>query len=143
MSSANPNMTNVDENEIAKFDSLAARWWDSEGDFKTLHDINPARLNYIDRRAGIGLAIAALHGGLATAPVQEQPVPARPQSPQKGSGERSQLAPSKPLAAPPTLCTLRIRLSLPPSPLGQASGGGSERLCSTSMVRLQESHSYS
>lgn len=53
MTAANRNMTNVDENEIAKFDSLATRWWDSEGDFKTLHDINPARLNYIDRRAGI------------------------------------------------------------------------------------------
>jgi 2-polyprenyl-6-hydroxyphenyl methylase/3-demethylubiquinone-9 3-methyltransferase len=42
---------NVDPQEIAKFDSLAARWWDPEGDFKPLHDINPARLNYIDRRA--------------------------------------------------------------------------------------------
>jgi 2-polyprenyl-6-hydroxyphenyl methylase/3-demethylubiquinone-9 3-methyltransferase len=44
---------NVDPQEIAKFDSLAARWWDPEGDFKPLHDINPARLDYIDRRAGL------------------------------------------------------------------------------------------
>jgi 2-polyprenyl-6-hydroxyphenyl methylase/3-demethylubiquinone-9 3-methyltransferase len=42
---------NVDAAEIAKFDSLAARWWDTEGDFKPLHDINPARSSYIDRLA--------------------------------------------------------------------------------------------
>ncbi len=41
---------NVDAAEIAKFDSLAARWWDTEGDFKPLHDINPARSRYIDER---------------------------------------------------------------------------------------------
>jgi 2-polyprenyl-6-hydroxyphenyl methylase/3-demethylubiquinone-9 3-methyltransferase len=42
---------NVDAAEIAKFDGLAARWWDTEGDFKPLHDINPARSRYIDRHA--------------------------------------------------------------------------------------------
>ena len=42
---------NVDAAEIAKFDGLAARWWDTEGDFKPLHDINPARSAYIDRHA--------------------------------------------------------------------------------------------
>jgi len=40
---------NVDQSEIAKFESLAHRWWDPEGDFRTLHDINPLRLNYIAR----------------------------------------------------------------------------------------------
>ena len=35
---------NLDPDEIAKFDALAHRWWDPDGDFKTLHDINPARL---------------------------------------------------------------------------------------------------
>lgn len=48
-----PQTNNVDQQEIAKFDNLAARWWDPEGDFKPLHDINPARLDYIDRRAGL------------------------------------------------------------------------------------------
>ena len=43
--------TNVDANEIAKFDALASRWWDPEGEFKPLHQINPLRLNYIDERA--------------------------------------------------------------------------------------------
>lgn len=40
---------NVDRSEIAKFESLAHRWWDPEGDFRTLHDINPLRLEYVDR----------------------------------------------------------------------------------------------
>ena len=44
-------MQNVDTAEIAKFDGLANRWWDTEGDFKPLHDINPARSAYIDRHA--------------------------------------------------------------------------------------------
>ena len=42
---------NLDPDEIAKFDALAHRWWDPDGDFKTLHDINPARLEYISERA--------------------------------------------------------------------------------------------
>ena len=41
---------NVDSEEISKFDALAHRWWDPEGDFKPLHDINPVRLNYIAKR---------------------------------------------------------------------------------------------
>lgn len=38
---------NVDQAELAKFDGLASRWWDTEGEFKSLHDINPLRLNWI------------------------------------------------------------------------------------------------
>ncbi len=41
--------TNVDPAELEKFNTMAARWWDPEGDFKPLHDINPARMNYIKR----------------------------------------------------------------------------------------------
>ena len=44
-------MTNVDQAEIGKFDDLAHRWWDPEGEFKPLHDINPLRLEWIDRHA--------------------------------------------------------------------------------------------
>jgi len=44
---------NVDAAEIARFEALADRWWDSEGDFKPLHDINPARLEFIDERVGL------------------------------------------------------------------------------------------
>ncbi len=44
--------TNVDAREVAKFEELAHRWWDPESEFKPLHDINPLRLDFIDRRAG-------------------------------------------------------------------------------------------
>ena len=43
---------NVDQREISKFDALASRWWDPEGEFKPLHQINPLRLGYIEARAG-------------------------------------------------------------------------------------------
>jgi 2-polyprenyl-6-hydroxyphenyl methylase/3-demethylubiquinone-9 3-methyltransferase len=39
---------NVDLQEIAKFEALASRWWDRNGEFRPLHDINPLRANYID-----------------------------------------------------------------------------------------------
>ena len=44
---------NVDPAEIAKFSELAHRWWDTNRDFKPLHDINPLRLDYIDGLAGL------------------------------------------------------------------------------------------
>lgn len=37
----------VDENEVAKFEAMAAEWWDTEGKFKPLHMLNPCRLDYI------------------------------------------------------------------------------------------------
>jgi 2-polyprenyl-6-hydroxyphenyl methylase/3-demethylubiquinone-9 3-methyltransferase len=42
---------NVDADEIEKFERLASRWWDPNSEFKPLHDINPLRLDYIDRLA--------------------------------------------------------------------------------------------
>lgn len=44
---------NVDRQELEKFAALAHRWWDPESEFKPLHEINPLRLNYIDRIAGL------------------------------------------------------------------------------------------
>lgn len=44
---------NVDPAEIAKFEALAAKWWDRASEFKPLHDINPLRLNWIDERVGL------------------------------------------------------------------------------------------
>ena len=38
---------NVDPQEIQKFDALAHDWWDPEGPFKPLHDLNPLRLAFI------------------------------------------------------------------------------------------------
>lgn len=46
---------NVDPREIGKFEELAHRWWDTDGEFRPLHDINPLRLGYIESGAG-GLA---------------------------------------------------------------------------------------
>lgn len=43
---------NVDPQEIAKFEAVASRWWDLEGEFKPLHRINPLRLGYINQRSG-------------------------------------------------------------------------------------------
>lgn len=43
---------NVDLQEIAKFEALAAKWWDQHSEFRPLHQINPLRLNWIDERAG-------------------------------------------------------------------------------------------
>ena len=42
---------NIDHNEIAKFEALATRWWDPESEFRTLHQINPLRLDFINERA--------------------------------------------------------------------------------------------
>lgn len=46
-------MSNVDSTEIQKFSELAHHWWDPNSEFKPLHDINPLRLNWIDRHAGL------------------------------------------------------------------------------------------
>jgi 2-polyprenyl-6-hydroxyphenyl methylase/3-demethylubiquinone-9 3-methyltransferase len=43
-----PTKHNVDPAEISKFENLASRWWDKNGEFKSLHDINPLRLNFIN-----------------------------------------------------------------------------------------------
>lgn len=39
----------LDPQEVAKFALLAEQWWDNEGPLKTLHDINPARLSFIEQ----------------------------------------------------------------------------------------------
>ena len=43
---------NVDPGELAKFGALAHRWWDPESEFRPLHEINPLRLEWIDRVTG-------------------------------------------------------------------------------------------
>lgn len=42
------NAANVDQAELAKFSALAHRWWDLDGEFAPLHQINPLRLDWID-----------------------------------------------------------------------------------------------
>ncbi len=45
-----PQTENIDRLEIAKFEAVAPRWWDRNGELKSLHDINPLRLGYIAGR---------------------------------------------------------------------------------------------
>ena len=44
---------NVDPAELEKFESLAHRWWDKDGEFKPLHDINEVRLRFITDRSEV------------------------------------------------------------------------------------------
>jgi len=58
---------NVDPAELGKFDRLAHRWWDPDGESRPLHDLNPARLGYIAAHrplAGIDALDVGCGGGL-------------------------------------------------------------------------------
>jgi len=65
---------NHDPAEIAKFDALASRWWDPQGEFRPLHLMNPLRVKYIDQHArlagkhclDIGCGGGILSEGMAT-----------------------------------------------------------------------------
>jgi 2-polyprenyl-6-hydroxyphenyl methylase/3-demethylubiquinone-9 3-methyltransferase len=46
-------VSNVDPAEVEKFSNLAHRWWDPEGEFRPLHDINPLRLDWIAGHAAL------------------------------------------------------------------------------------------
>ena len=56
MPQAAETRTGVDPAEIAKFEAMAAEWWDPNGKFKPLHMMNPCRLGYAVAQ------IAAQHG---------------------------------------------------------------------------------
>lgn len=77
-------MTSIDPAEIAKFEAMAAEWWDPKGKFKPLHMMNPVRLDYItaqiaaefgrDRRSlrplqGLRVLDIGCGGGLVTEPM--------------------------------------------------------------------------
>jgi len=47
MESAMQSTTTIDSGEVAKFEAMAAEWWDVHGKFKPLHMMNPCRLDYI------------------------------------------------------------------------------------------------
>ncbi len=53
MNNTTTNQPNHDPEELAKFDALASRWWDLQGEFKPLHLMNPLRVSYIDQHAGL------------------------------------------------------------------------------------------
>jgi 2-polyprenyl-6-hydroxyphenyl methylase/3-demethylubiquinone-9 3-methyltransferase len=58
---------NVDRAEIARFEAAASRWWDPLGDMRALHDLNPVRLQYVERArplAGLHIVDVGCGGGL-------------------------------------------------------------------------------
>lgn len=62
-------MSNVHLHEIHKFGSMAERWWDEEGEFKTLHQVNPLRLGFIQQYAdlkGARVVDVGCGGGILT-----------------------------------------------------------------------------
>jgi len=59
--------SNTDPREVAKFEALASRWWDTQGAFKALHDINPLRLAFVEatgRLAGQTVLDVGCGGGI-------------------------------------------------------------------------------
>lgn len=66
---ADQRTVNVDDAEVAKFNALATRWWDPEGDFRPLHEINPLRLDWIRERVELEGRVAVdigCGGGILT-----------------------------------------------------------------------------
>ena len=53
MPSSSAQPTNADPAELAKFSALAHRWWDTESEFRPLHQINPLRLNWMLEQVSI------------------------------------------------------------------------------------------
>jgi len=48
-----PSASTIDPAEVAKFQAMAAEWWDPEGKFKPLHMLNPCRLDYITEQIAV------------------------------------------------------------------------------------------
>ncbi|APC92185.1 MULTISPECIES: bifunctional 2-polyprenyl-6-hydroxyphenol methylase/3-demethylubiquinol 3-O-methyltransferase UbiG [Francisella] len=46
-------MNNIDNNEVDKFSRLASSWWNPNGELKTLHQVNPLRLEFIKKFTGL------------------------------------------------------------------------------------------
>ena len=69
-----PN-ANIDYSEVEKFRGDERRWWDSEGEFRTLHQINPLRVGYINERtpvSGRRVIDVGCGGGILSEALAEQ-----------------------------------------------------------------------
>lgn len=56
-------LNNIDQHELDKFSAQAAYWWDENGPLKSLHDINPLRLRFIQENLGNMFALSILDVG--------------------------------------------------------------------------------
>ena len=81
---SNAQLSSIDAGEVAKFEAMAAEWWDESSKFKPLHMLNPTRLDYITRQiasefardlsddapfAGLRLLDIGCGGGLLSEPM--------------------------------------------------------------------------
>jgi 2-polyprenyl-6-hydroxyphenyl methylase/3-demethylubiquinone-9 3-methyltransferase len=81
-------MSNVDSQEVARFNEVAARWWDADGPFRPLHELNPERLAFIAARqplkgariADIGCGGGILSEALARAGAQVTAIDLAPEA---------------------------------------------------------------
>lgn len=65
---------NADQAELAKFDDLANTWWDPDGEFRPLHDLNPTRAAFISTHAhldGVALLDVGCGGGILSEAMAE------------------------------------------------------------------------
>jgi 2-polyprenyl-6-hydroxyphenyl methylase/3-demethylubiquinone-9 3-methyltransferase len=64
-----PERENFSATEVGHFDALASRWWDADGELRTLHDLNPLRTRLViewTRPAGLNCVDVGCGGGLLT-----------------------------------------------------------------------------
>jgi 2-polyprenyl-6-hydroxyphenyl methylase/3-demethylubiquinone-9 3-methyltransferase len=52
-----PETLNFDPEEQSQFDAISATWWDPEGHFRPLHDLNPARLKFVTERCSLSESV--------------------------------------------------------------------------------------
>lgn len=74
MSTSNKIKSSINHEEVAKFSALSNEWWNANGPFKILHEINPIRLEYIcsilgDDIMGMKILDAGCGGGLISLPL--------------------------------------------------------------------------
>jgi 2-polyprenyl-6-hydroxyphenyl methylase / 3-demethylubiquinone-9 3-methyltransferase len=75
MTDPNTDTINSDKAEIRKFEALAARWWDPNSEFRPLHEINPLRMGFINRKvnpAGKRIVDIGCGGGILSEALARQ-----------------------------------------------------------------------